>query len=145
VIVADASAALSALLDAGPAREALAIEQLHAPHLIDAEVAHGVRRLVGTGHLDTTAGWRALDTLRHVGMTRYPVFSVLDRMWELRDRLSAYDATYVALAEMLDCALVTADGRLARAPGLRCSVTVVPRGGMASGRAVAGWDPSVAR
>jgi predicted nucleic acid-binding protein len=129
VIVVDASAAMSALLDAGPARDALAIEQLHAPHLIDAEVAHGVRRLVGTGQLDAGAGWRALDTLRHTGITRYPVFTVLDRMWDLRDSLSAYDATYVALAEMLDCTLMTADGRLARAPGLRCSVTVVPSRG----------------
>jgi len=52
---------------------------------------------------------------------------MLERVWELRDNVSAYDATYVALAELLGCALVTADGRLAGAPNLRCSVTVVPR------------------
>jgi predicted nucleic acid-binding protein len=60
-------------------------------------------------------------------MTRYPAHSLLNRMWELRDNLSAYDATYVALAELLDCSLLTADGRLARAPGIGCPVTVVPR------------------
>jgi predicted nucleic acid-binding protein len=60
-------------------------------------------------------------------MTRYPVFSLLDRVWELRDNLSAYDASYVALAELLDCSLLTADARLSRAPGIRCSITLVPR------------------
>ena len=60
-------------------------------------------------------------------MTRYPVFSFLDRVWELRDNLSAYDASYVALAELLNCSLLTADARLSRAPGIRCPITVVPR------------------
>lgn len=59
-------------------------------------------------------------------MTRYPVFSLLDRVWELRDNMSAYDASYVALAELLDCNLLTADVRLSRAPGIRCSITLVP-------------------
>lgn len=127
MIVVDASAALSALLNAGPARQALSGEQLHVPHLVDSEVASGLRRQVRAGHLDSDAGWTALDTWRRLGMTRYPVFALLDRVWELRDNLSAYDAGYVALAELLDCALVTADSRLARAPGIRCAVTVVPR------------------
>lgn len=60
-------------------------------------------------------------------MRRYAVHSLLDRVWELRDNLSAYDASYVALAEMLNCALLTADARLSRAPGTRCPITVVPR------------------
>ena len=60
-------------------------------------------------------------------MTRYPVFSLLDRVWQLRDNLSAYDASYVALAELLDCNLLTADARLSRAPSIRCSITLVPR------------------
>jgi len=55
-------------------------------------------------------------------MTRYPVFALLDRVWELRDNLSANGASYVALAEYLDCNLLTADARLTRAPGLRCPV-----------------------
>ncbi len=123
----DASAALSALLNAGPARRALASEQLHAPHLIDSEVANGLRRRGAAQQLGPDAGWAALDTLRRLGMTRYPVFSLADRVWELRDNLSAYDASYVALAELLDCNLVTADARLSRAPGVRCPITVVPR------------------
>lgn len=127
MIVVDASAALSALLNAGPARSALASEQLHAPHLIDSEVASGLRRKVAAQRLDADAGWTALDTLRRLGMTRYPVFALLDRVWELRDNLSAYDASYVALAELLGCSLLTADGRLGRAPGPRCPITVVPR------------------
>lgn len=61
------------------------------------------------------------------GLTRVAVHGVLGRVWELREHLSAYDATYVALAEALEVPLVTADGRLARAPGPRCTITVVKR------------------
>ncbi len=127
MIVVDASAALSGLLNAGPARSALAREQLHAPHLIDSEVASGLRRRVAAQRLDPDAGWTTLDTFRRLGMTRYPVFSLLDRVWELRDNLSAYDASYIALAELLGCNLLTADARLSRAPGTHCPITVVPR------------------
>ena len=127
MIVLDASAALSGLLNAGPARRALAGEQLHAPHLIDSEVANGLRRAVFGRRLEADAAWAVLDTWRRLGMTRYPVFSLLHRVWELRASLSAYDASYVALAELLDCSLLTADARLGRAPGIRCPVTVVPR------------------
>ena len=127
MIVVDASAALSALLNAGAARRALGGEQLHVPHLIDAEVASGLRRQVAGAKIGADAGWTALDVWRHLGLVRYPAFGILDRVWQLRDNLSAYDATYVALAEQLGCALLTADQRLARAPGLRCPITVVPR------------------
>jgi predicted nucleic acid-binding protein len=127
VIVVDASAALSALLNAGPARRALADEQLHAPHLIDSEVANGLRRAVTAQQLEAGRAWTTLDRWRRLGVTRYPVFSSLERIWELRDNLSAYDASYVVLAELLDCSLLTADARLSRAPGCRCPITVVPR------------------
>ncbi|PZS39177.1 MAG: VapC toxin family PIN domain ribonuclease [Pseudonocardiales bacterium] len=127
MIVIDASAALSALLNAGAARDALGSEQLHAPHLIDPEVASGLRRRVAAQKLGGDAGWTALDTWRHLGVLRYPMFALLDRVWELRDNLSAYDASYVALAELLGCSLLTADARLSRAPGTRCLITVVPR------------------
>lgn len=126
MIVVDASAALSAVLNAGPARRALAGEQLHAPHLIDSEVANGLRRRVAAQALSATAGWHALNAWRSLGMTRYPVLGLLDRVWELRDNVSAYDASYVALAELLNCHLLTADGRLSRAPGIRCAITVLP-------------------
>ena len=127
MIVLDASAVLSALFNEGPARQVLATEQLHAPHLIDSEVANGLRRRVAAHQLSADAGLTALRTLQRLGMTRYPVFSFLDRVWDLRDNLSAYDASYVALAELLDCNLLTADARLGRAPGIHCPITVVPR------------------
>lgn len=126
MIVVDASAAVAALLNAGPARRALSEQQLHAPHLIDIEVASGVRRKVIAEEISAGVGWAALDTLRRLGMTRYPGFSLLGRVWELRQNLSPYDASYVALAEALTCGLLTADARLSRAPGIRCVVAVVP-------------------
>ena len=122
----DASAALSALLNDGLARQALASERLHAPHLIDPEVAGGLRRRVAAGTLPAHAGWTALDTWRRLGMTRHPMVSLLDRVWQLRDNLSTYDATYIALAELLNCSLLTADARLSRAPGIRCPLVLVP-------------------
>jgi predicted nucleic acid-binding protein len=127
VIVLDASAAVSALLNAGEARAALADDSVHVPHLIDAEVASALRRQVRTRAIRPDDGWAALDTWRRLGVVRHPVTGLLDRVWDLRDNASAYDASYLALAEALDCAVVTADARLARVPGLRCPVTVVPR------------------
>ncbi len=127
MIVVDASATVSALLNAGPARRALADEQLHAPHLVDCEVANALRRGVAARRLEADAAWTALDRWRRLGVTRYPVTGFLDRVWELRENISAYDASYVALAELLDCSLLTADARLGRVPGTRCPITVVPR------------------
>ena len=127
MIVVDASAALTALLNDGPARRLIATEYLHAPHLVDSELASGLRRRVLAKQVSADDGWRALDTWRHLAVSRYAVHGVLDRVWELRDNVSAYDASYVALAERLDCALVTADARLSNAPGIYCPVTVVPR------------------
>jgi predicted nucleic acid-binding protein len=126
MIVVDTSAALSALLNEGAARSALASEQLHVPHLIDSEIANGLRRRVSAHQLRASDGWRMLAVWCRLGITRYPTFAILDRIWELRDNLSAYDASYVALAELLGCALLTADARLSRAPGIGCAVTVVP-------------------
>ena len=127
MIVIDASAALFGLLAAGPARRALAAEQPHAPHLVDMEVVSGLRRLVAQQQLAAPDGWTAVHTWQRLGITRYPASSLLERVWELRENVSAYDACYVALAELLDCALLTADARLARAPGVRCAITLVPR------------------
>jgi predicted nucleic acid-binding protein len=127
VIVTDASAAVSALLNAGPARRTLGDEQLHVPHLIDSEIANAFRRQVAAQRLEPAAAWTALDRWRRLGMTRYPVVGLLDRVWELRENVSAYDASYIALAERLHCSLLTADARLSGAPGIRCSITIVPR------------------
>ena len=127
MIVVDASAAVSALLNDGQARSVLATEQIHVPHLVDSEVASAMRRQVATGALTPDDGWTALDTWRRLGVIRHPVFGLLDRIWQLRDNRSAYDASYIALAETLGCAVLTADATLSRAPGARCSITVVPR------------------
>lgn len=127
MIVVDASAAISGLLNNGQARRTLGAEQVHVPHLIDSEVASALRRQVLVGQIRERDGWSALDTWRRLGLTRYPVHGLLERVWQLRTNLSAYDAGYVALAEALDCSLLTADARLSRTPGIRCTITVVPR------------------
>lgn len=127
MIVCDGSAALSALFTAGPARKVLSGGPIHVPHLIDVEVASGVRRLVAARKIKADAGWQALDTWRRLGVIRYPAVGLLERIWELRDNVSAYDATYIALAETLGLTLTTADHRLSNAPGARCAFTVVPR------------------
>lgn len=127
MIVVDASAAVSGLLNNGQARRTLGEEQVHVPHLIDSEVASALRRRVLADQISDHLGWSALDTWRRLAATRYPVHALLERVWQLRANLSAYDAGYVALAEALGCSLLTADARLSRAPGIRCAVTVVPR------------------
>jgi len=125
MIVADASAIMAWLLRL---RSVLppADEHVHVPHLIDAEVANAVLGHVRRGELDEHGGWEILDTFRWLGITRHGTFSMLDRVWELRHNLPAYDAAYVALAEALQCPLVTGDGGIIRAPGLRCPVTILP-------------------
>ena len=126
MIVTDVSAVVSGLLNAGPARELLAQERVQVPHLADVEVASALRRAVAADRITAAEGWSALDTWRRLGVTRHAEPGLLDRVWQLRANVTAYDATYVALAEALGCALVTADGRLTRASGLACPVTVVP-------------------
>ena len=126
MIVVDASAAIAALLHVGPARAALRRETLHALHLIDSETAHSLRRRVLAEELSARQGAEALAVWRRVALSRHPTVDLLPRVWELRENLSAYDEGYVALAERLGCALLTADARLARAPGVRCAITVVP-------------------
>lgn len=127
MIVLDASAAVSALLNDGQARRLLADESVHAPHLVDAEVVSVLRRQVAASLLASGEARRALDVWRRLGLIRYAASPLLERVWELRAAVTAYDAMYVALAENLDCALVTADSRLAGASGPRCAITVVPR------------------
>ena len=125
MIVADASAIMAWLLRLR-SLPAPVDQHVHVPHLIDTEIANAVRGHVRRGELDEASGWEILHTFRWLGITRHGTFSMLDRVWELRHNLSAYDAAYVALAEAMQCPLLTGDGRISRAPGLRCPVTVLP-------------------
>ena len=93
-------------------------ESIHAPHLIDVEVAHVLRRYALLGVLSAARCKRALGQWRELDVERYSHGLFLDRMWQLRHNVSAYDAVYVALTEALSTVLVTGDGRLLRAPGL---------------------------
>jgi predicted nucleic acid-binding protein len=129
VIVADASVLVPALVDDGGsgalARERVLAAEVHVPALADVEVLSVVRRGVLAGRLTPERGAAALQDYADLAVERYPHLPLLGRAWQLRDSVSAYDAQYVALAELLDVPLVTADGRLARAPGLRCPVDLL--------------------
>lgn len=94
------------------------------PHLVDSEIAHALRSLVFRGTATDTDA-RSLDRLARLGMWRFAALGVLGRLWDLRLNLTAYHATYVALAEAIGCDLLTADRRLASAPGPRCPMVVV--------------------
>ncbi len=98
---------------------------LHAPHLIDLEVAHAVRRFHRAGVIGARRGSAALRDLRRLSLERYPHDILLPRVWQLRGSLSAYDAAYVALAETLSAPLLTLDARLARAGGHDATIQLV--------------------
>ncbi len=127
MIVVGASALLEILLRT-PAAHSIELrlfspgETLHAPHLIDLEVAQVLRRYVGTGQMRGGRGREALDDLAALRLRRWPHEPLLARIWELRENLTAYDAAYVALAEALEAPLLTRDRRLASAPGHRARV-----------------------
>ena len=127
MIVVDASAAVLALLNDGDARRVLASETVLVPHLVDAEVAQALPGHARRGRVGPDDGQAALARWARLGVRRFAITGLLSRIWELHDNLSAYDATYVALAEAFGCQLVTADARLAHAPGPSCTVTVVRR------------------
>lgn len=127
MIVLDASVALEVLLRTAASssleqRLFGSEETLHAPHLIDVEVAQVLRRFAASGHVDAERCRQALADLADFPLTRYPHELLLPRVWELRRNMTAYDAVYVALAEALDATLLTRDRRLASAPGCRARV-----------------------
>lgn len=130
MIVLDASVALEVLLRmpaVAKLEERLFApeETLHAPHLLDVEVAQVLRRYALAGEADTERCRAALDDLASLPLTRYPHDFLMARVWDLRDNLSAYDAVYVALAEALEAPLMTRDRRLAKAPGHGARVELV--------------------
>jgi predicted nucleic acid-binding protein len=129
LIVVDASVVAPALgddTDEGDRyRARLRGESLAAPELVDPEVVSVLRRRHADGHLDERRAAQALSDLVDLRLRRVSHRFLLRRCWELRDDLTIYDATYVALAELLRVPLVTADRRLSHAPGVRCSVEVL--------------------
>jgi predicted nucleic acid-binding protein len=130
MIVVDASAMLETLLrrPAAATVEKLLFEPfqtLHAPHLLDVEVAQVVRRFAANGEIDAERGRAALADLADFPLRRYPHDLLLPRVWDLRNNLTAYDAMYVALAEALDAPLLTRDKRLATAPGHHARIELV--------------------
>ncbi len=130
MIVLDASAVLELILETEFGRlVADRIEDpslaLHVPHLLDIEVAHALRRLVRERVIAPTIATRALDRLRDLDLDRHEHDSLLDRIWALRDNLGAYDAVYVALAEVLSARLVTCDAKMARTPGVSRRVELI--------------------
>ena len=122
MMVVDASALLEALFRTPAAR---AVEKwlfepeqtLHAPHLLDVEVAQVIRQYAVNGEIDDARGRAALADLADFPLHRYPHDFLLPRVWGLRNNLTAYDAVYVALAEALDAPLLTRDRRLAGSAG----------------------------
>jgi predicted nucleic acid-binding protein len=127
VIVVDASALIEVLLRTPAASKVeqrlfLPGETLHAPHLLDIEVTQVIRRYAANGEIDAERGRAAIADLSEFPLQRYPHGFLLPRVWELRPNLTAYDAVYVALAEVLDAVLITRDHRLAGAPGHRARI-----------------------
>lgn len=128
MIVLDASAAICILLNSPPPRASnlrrrLRGESLQAPHLIDLEVAHTLRRYVLTGIIAAHEAWAALSDLPQLRLVRHPHYPFLEDIWRLRANVSAYDAAYVSLAQFLDVPLLTLDARLARA-GMSATIEV---------------------
>ena len=130
MIVVDASAALELLLNTPfAARVATRLfsrgETLHAPHLIDLEVAQVLRRWERAGAITAPRAEEAFEDLADLPLVRYPHLLLLPRVWALRQHATAYDAAYLALAEAIGATLVTRDAALASIPGHTARVEVV--------------------
>ena len=126
MLIVDTSALVEALV--GRAPDPALVErlsddgELHAPHLIDVEILHVLRRLTRAGALSDDRAHDARVDFAELAVIRYPHEPLADRVWDLRHNLTPYDAVFVALAEALGAPLVTCDARLAAAPGLRAGI-----------------------
>ena len=129
MLIVDASCLYEVVADgvaSEQVRERLARDEDHAaPHVVDVEVLGVVRRHHMLGLLDATAAQQAVDDLRDWPGERFGHRGLLERGWELRDRVRGWDAMYVALAEVMGATLVTLDGRLGRVAGLDCAIEVI--------------------
>lgn len=130
-VVVDASVLVSALIDPGPvgrwAEGVVTSGALAAPHHLQVETANVLRRAVLAGDVSPDVGALAHRDLVALRVELFPYTAYAERVWELRSSVTAYDAGYVALAELLDVELATLDRKLSRAPGARCTFLVPPR------------------
>ena len=126
VIVADASVIVESLLNSRPrartTRQRLAAAEVHSPHLVDIEVLAALRRLAASDRISSREAQSAAQELARMPINRHPHTPFLQRVWELRESVSAYDAIYVAMAERAGATLLTLDRRLAAAHGPRCKI-----------------------
>ncbi len=129
VLIVDASCLYEVVADTARAdavRSRLAADPDHAaPSVVDVEVVSIIRRDHLLGRLDPTSAAQAVQDLRDWPGERFTHQPLLDRVWELRGSVRAWDGFYVALAEALGATLVTSDARLAAASGPRCAMEVV--------------------
>lgn len=130
MIVIDASAAVELLLATVAGEKVAQVVSrkgatLHAPHLIDLEVLHVLRRLVQSGQMTAFRAGQARDDFADLRVQRYGHLALSERIWELRENATAYDAAYLALAEALPGTLLTCDAALANVPGIHARVEVV--------------------
>ncbi len=131
MIVVDASIVLEVLLRTDAAKEIerrifYRKETLHAPHLIDLEVAQVIRRYMSAGNMTSGRGLEAILDFLDFPVTRYSHEIFLPRIWELRGIMTAYDAAYVTLSEALSAPLFTMDSRLASSSGHRARIVLIP-------------------
>ena len=130
MIVIDASAVLELVLRTGKgkkveARTLIPEESLHAPHLIDVEVTQALRRLVQLKEITAVRAKQALGDHAALHIKRAAHEAMLERLWDLRESVTAYDGTYVALAEVLTAPLITCDSKLARSHGHRAMIHLI--------------------
>lgn len=130
MIVVDASVVANALADDGDdgdlaRRRLIAAREFAAPDLVDVETVSVLRRRWLAGDLTARRFSAAVDDLGDLALLRMPTLPLMRRAYELRANVTAYNATYVALAEHLGRTLLTADSRLSRAPGITCPIEVL--------------------
>jgi predicted nucleic acid-binding protein len=128
VLVIDASAAIEILIQSETGlrwRDRIVDESLYAPHLLDVEVMNGLRRLAVARPLLAQRAEQATGELGNLPIERLGHIVLLPRIWALRHNVSAYDATYIALAEALNAPLMTCDAKLSRSHGHHAKIVLL--------------------
>lgn len=130
MIVVDASVLANVVGDDGDdgdlaRREVTVSGEVSAPDLVDVETTSVLRKRWLAGTISARRFAAALGDLEDLEIDRYPTLTFVKRAYELRHNLNAYDATYVALAELLGCELLTGDRKLQKSPGPRCTIRLL--------------------